>query len=152
MSVNDNLQDAEGKNNLEVSENKSIENQVEDQIENIEAEVVNEIPKENQEDVKVIPIDDSIEEIEASNAQDAEDESNEERHKLEDKDYHAMTMSQLNTEFGSLLKHHKIQNISKQVNEIKSEFNSKFDALLDEKKEEFVNDGGNEIDFYIVYP
>jgi len=91
---------------------------------------------------------DHVDEIEASNAEDAEDESNAERHELEDKDYHVMSIDRLVTEFNTLLKHHKIQTISKHVNEIKGEFNSKFSALLDEKKEEFVNDGGNEIDFY----
>ncbi len=92
--------------------------------------------------------DDHVDEIEASNAEDAEDESNAERHELEDKDYHAMTMVQLSSELSSLLKHHKIQTISKHVNEIKGEFNAKFSELIDEKKEEFIADGGNEIDFY----
>ncbi len=144
MSLNDNLQDAEGKNNLEQSESKPIENKVEEVV----SELVEESTTEPHLEVVRESNDESIEEIEASNAQDAEDESNEERHKLEEKDYHAMTMPQLNKEFGGLLKHHKIQNISKQVNEIRSEFKAKFEALLDEKKEEFVNDGGNEIDFY----
>lgn len=92
--------------------------------------------------------DNHVDEIEASNAEDAEDSSNSERHDLEDKDYHAMSMDALVTEFSALLKNHKIQTISKHVNEIKGEFNSKFSALLDEKKEEFINEGGNEIDFY----
>jgi len=59
-----------------------------------------------------------------------------------------MTLDQLVTEFNRLLNHHKIQTISKHVNQIKAEFNSKFSILLDEKKEEFVNEGGNEIDFF----
>ena len=59
-----------------------------------------------------------------------------------------MSMDALVTELGSLLKHHKIQTISKHVNEIKTEFNAKFGALIDEKKEEFVAEGGNVIDFY----
>lgn len=95
-----------------------------------------------------IVAEDHVDEIEASNAEDAEDESNAERHNLEDKDYHAMSMDQLTTEFSALLKHHKIQTISKHVNEIKSEFNAKFGELLDEKKEAFIEEGGNEIDFY----
>ncbi|WP_179020393.1 DUF349 domain-containing protein [Winogradskyella forsetii] len=92
--------------------------------------------------------DNHVDEIEASNAEDAEDESNAERHEVEEKDYHAMSMKELATELNRLLKHHKIQTISKNVNEIKSEFNAKFSELLDEKKEEFIEDGGNEIDFY----
>lgn len=91
---------------------------------------------------------DHVEEIEASNAEDAEDEANAERHEVEEKDYHAMSMQDLATELNRLLKHHKIQTISKHVNEIKAEFNAKFSQLLEEKKEEFINDGGNEIDFY----
>ena len=59
-----------------------------------------------------------------------------------------MSMQALATELNRLLKHHKIQTISKQVNQIKAEFNAKFSELLEEKKEEFIEDGGNEIDFY----
>lgn len=93
-----------------------------------------------------------VEEIEEANAQDAEDETNAERHTLESKDYHAMSMEQLIIEFENLLKSHKIQNIKTQVDEIKSEFNSKFDAVVEEKKEEFLSEGGNEIDFYYASP
>lgn len=89
-----------------------------------------------------------VDEIEESNAEDAEDESNAERHEVEEKDYHAMTMEEMTAEISRLLKNHKIQTISKHVNEIKTEFNAKFSELLDEKKEEFIADGGNEIDFY----
>lgn len=97
-------------------------------------------------------VDAHVEEIEEANAEDAEDESNAERHTLESKDYHAMSMEQLIIEFEHLLTSHKVQNIKTQVDEIKSEFNSKFDAIVDEKKEEFISEGGNEIDFYYASP
>jgi hypothetical protein len=93
-----------------------------------------------------------VDEIEESNAEDAEDESNVGRHALEDKDYHAMSMEQLVNEFEKLLKHQKVQTIKLHVGEIKSEFDSKFSEILEEKKEEFLNDGGNEIDFYYSSP
>lgn len=93
-----------------------------------------------------------VEEIEEANAEDAEDESNAERHELESKDYHAMSMEQLTSELEHLLENNKIQNIKSQVDEIKTEFNAKFDAVLDEKKEEFLSEGGNEIDFYYSSP
>ena len=93
-----------------------------------------------------------VEEIEESNAEDAEDETNAERHEVESKDYHAMTMEQLVDEFEALLKDKKIQTIKSQVDDIKSEFHSKFGELLDEKKEEFLSEGGNEIDFYYTTP
>lgn len=138
-------------NNETVSE---VEQTTEVESEDIKVSEKIEAEKETEETVKAekveekVEIEDHVDEIEASNAEDAEDESNAERHELEDKDYHAMTMDQLVTEFNTLLKHHKIQTISKHVNEIKGEFNAKFSALIDEKKEEFVADGGNEIDFY----
>jgi hypothetical protein len=93
-----------------------------------------------------------VEEIEESNAEDAEDEENAERYTLEAKDYHAMSMEQLSIELEQLVANHKVQNIKTQVEDIKSEFNSKFDALLDEKKEEFLSEGGNEIDFHYSSP
>lgn len=93
-----------------------------------------------------------VEEIEEANAEDAEDATNAERHEVESKDYHAMTMEQLVDELETLISDKKIQTIKSQVDEIKSEFHSKFDELLDEKKEEFLSEGGNEIDFYFTTP
>ena len=93
-----------------------------------------------------------VDEIEESNAEDAEDESNSERHNLEGKDYHALSMEQLVEEFENLLKHQKVQTIKHLVGEIKSEFDSKFSEILEEKKEEFLSEGGNEIDFYYSSP
>ena len=136
MSQNDNLQDADGKKEVEAIEIETTPTQNEDDTTTSET-----ILEENE-------LDSHVEEIESSNAEDAEDESNAERHTLEEKNYHAMGMDDLVSEFEKLLKNHKIQTISSHVNEIKSEFNSKYAALLDEKKEQFITDGGNEIDFY----
>ena len=63
-----------------------------------------------------------------------------------------MSMEKLTEEFEWLLKNKKIQTIKSHVDEIKSEFNSKFSEILEEKKEEFLADGGNEIDFYYSSP
>ena len=41
-----------------------------------------------------------VDEIEAENAEDAEDESNVERHEVEEKDYHAMSMQDLESRTG----------------------------------------------------
>lgn len=91
---------------------------------------------------------DHVGSIAAANAEDSEDETNAERHDIEDIDYHALSLEELVKAFESLLASRKIQTIRKPVNEIKSEFNQKYNALYEEKKEEFINDGGNEIDFY----
>ncbi|WP_400080396.1 DUF349 domain-containing protein [Winogradskyella sp. R77965] len=173
MSEIDNLPEADGKSEVESKETtittekttkvenkndvESTPKKVVDETEVVE-ETTNEVEREIEDTKEAKQVeseseiedtkDDHVDEIEASNAEDAEDESNAERHTVEEKDYHVMTMDQLVTEFNRLLKHHKIQTISKHVNEIKGEFNAKFGQLLDEKKEEFINDGGNEIDFY----
>lgn len=170
MSENDNLQEADGKKEVESQETTPTQETTTEVEAKTETEVEQDVNAQSEEVVHTEEkvetnseteqaeaeekpeaentSEDHVDEIEASNAEDAEDESNAERHELEDKDYHAMTMDQLVTEFNKLLKHHKIQTISKHVNEIKGEFNAKFSELLDEKKEEFVADGGNEIDFY----
>jgi len=144
MSENDNLQEADGKKEVVSNETtptqettSNVETEITSTDEALEIETKTDSTKDNH-----------VEEIEASNAEDAEDESNAERHEVEEKDYHAMTMDELTTEISRLLKNHKIQTISKHVNEIKTEFNAKFSELLDEKKEEFIAEGGNEIDFY----
>jgi ribosomal protein L17 len=167
MSENDNLHEADGKIET-VTEEKTTTKETTLNVEETSkdeaptkkvnpsepehihtATEASEINEDKEPTDKEDPSDDKhVDEIEASNAEDAEDESNAERHDVEEKDYHAMSMDQLVTELNRLLKHHKIQTISKHVNQIKSEFNAKFEELLDEKKEEFINDGGNEIDFY----
>ncbi|WP_282043988.1 DUF349 domain-containing protein [Winogradskyella flava] len=166
MSENDNLQDADGKNEVEIKDptlkeesTLEVENTSKDKAKDIvESESVSteDTRSENTSQAEIdtesktntSKEDKHVDEIEAENAEDAEDESNVERHEVEEKDYHAMSMQDLATELNRLLKHHKIQTISKQVNQIKAEFNAKFSQFLEEKKEEFVNDGGNEIDFY----
>lgn len=89
-----------------------------------------------------------VDSIEASNAEDAEDESNNERHELQEKDYHTLSMDELVNEFEGLIAGRKIQTIKKHIDDIRNEFNQKYKELFEEKKEEFINDGGNEIDFY----
>ncbi len=96
--------------------------------------------------------DEVIAEIEDSNAEDAEDEGNKERHTIVHKEYDTMSLEALAIELERLLKHQKVQAIKSHVDAINSEFKTKFQALIDEKKEDFINDGGNEIDFYYASP
>lgn len=179
MSEQDNLQNADGKQELDIPQEEATQNQsestdvkVEDvkedmenaqEAETVETDKNSSIEEENsaqqEETVESTSNDDAepqkeqedhVDEIEASNAEDAEDESNAERHELEAKDYHSMSMEQLVNELESLVNNQKIQTIKSHVDDIKSEFHSKFDALVEEKKEEFINDGGNPIDFYFT--
>jgi hypothetical protein len=96
--------------------------------------------------------DEVLNEIEESNAEDAEDEGNKDRHTIEVKEYDSMSLEALAIELEKLLKNEKVQAIKKHVDSINQEFKTQFQALIDEKKEEFLNDGGNEIDFYYSSP
>lgn len=140
MSDTNKLSEAEGinennssENSLELNENQQI-NETSTQVETVD---------EN---------DDLINEIEESNAEDAEDEGNKDRHKIEVKAYDTMSLEALTIEFEKLVNTEKVQAIKSHVNSINSEFKTKFQALLDEKKEDFLNEGGNEIDFYYASP
>lgn len=88
-----------------------------------------------------------LEEIDESNAEDAEDADNHHRHVIPVLDYHEMSMENLTGEFQKLVKNEKVQAIKKHVDGIKHEFDLKFQEFLERKKEEFVANGGNEIDF-----
>ncbi len=93
-------------------------------------------------------VDDAVhDEIDESNAEDAEDTDNHHRHQIPVLDYHAMSMENLVGELQKLVRNEKVQAIKKHVDDIKSEFDLKFQDFLEHKKEEFVSNGGNEIDF-----
>lgn len=96
--------------------------------------------------------DNVLNEIEKSNAEDAEDEGNKDRHNIEVKAYDTMSLEALAIELERLLKTEKVQAIRNHVSQINAEFKTKYQALVDEKKEEFINNGGNEIDFYYSSP
>lgn len=86
-------------------------------------------------------------EIDASNAEDAEDQDTEKRHNIPMPDYHGMHMENLVGELQRLVKNEKVQAIKKHVDAIKEEFNLKFQDFIEQKKEDFLSNGGNEIDF-----
>ena len=90
---------------------------------------------------------DVLEEIDDSNAEDAEDKDNHHRHHIPILDYHSMPMENLVGELQRLVKNEKIQAIKKHVDGIKYEFDLKFQDFLEHKKEEFISHGGNELDF-----
>ncbi|MCZ6594425.1 MAG: DUF349 domain-containing protein [Bacteroidetes bacterium] len=96
------------------------------------------VAKENDEDEEVTSSDD--------------DEHHEETEAEEEIDYHALSKEQLITEFQKLLKDNSIQKIKNDVEEIKTEFNAKFEDELESSKGEFLAKGGNIIDFYYTTP
>ncbi|MGB7393391.1 MAG: DUF349 domain-containing protein [Pricia sp.] len=86
-------------------------------------------------------------EIDDENAEDAEDTDNERRHSIPTSDYESMSMENLVGELQKLVRNEKVQAIKKHVDGIKYEFDQKFDAFLEGKKEKFIESGGSEIDF-----
>jgi len=96
--------------------------------------------------------DEVLNEIEESNAEDAEDEGNKDRHTIEVKEYDSMSLEALAIELEKLVQGQKVQAIKSHVDGINAEFKTKHQALVEEKKEEFLNEGGNEIDFYYASP
>lgn len=171
MPENDNLQDADGKNEVEikdttpeptdkattakstdattaVSEPETIVGTTESPIDSKVSESSETIESDENNSEVSASEEAHVSAIEDANAESAEEEPHPESQQLEHKDYKSMSMDLLVLEFEKLLKTHKIQHISKHINSIKSEFNSKYAALLEQKKEEFLADGGNLIDFY----
>ena len=146
MPQTDNLQKADGTELNKNTDNTSVKTHLENQEnskQNIENTSNNLLEKND---------DQIINEIEATNAEDAEDSGHLERHSIEVKEYEKMSLDSLVIEFEKLLKNEKVQAIKAHVEGIKNEFNIKYSTLLEEKKSEFISDGGNEIDFYYTTP
>lgn len=164
MSDTNNLQNAEGVDNSNLNENNVSTEPKETTTEELKVEAqetaatsqeVTEAKSDEQ--IETTPSTDSaddevINEIEESNAEDAEDEGNKDRHTIAEKEYDTMSLEALAIELEKLLKNEKVQAIRSHVDKINGVFKAKFQALIDEKKEEFVNNGGNEIDFYYSSP
>lgn len=88
------------------------------------------------------------ENIDTPSAKTTRDLDNESKHTVSIPDYHAMPMEKLVDELQRLMKKEDLQAIGKQVSALKREFGQKFQALLEQKKEEFIADGGDPIDFH----
>src|SRR5690625_933454 len=81
----------------------------------------------------------------------SEDEENEdvedEYHGILVKDYDEMNLDALGEELERLLKDHKVREIRQHVRDIKAEFDLKFGKEREERKQAFLDEGGNIIDF-----
>lgn len=145
MSEIDNLQKADGpEKNSQINESANNE----EPTSNSNMEPSHDKPNESISDGH----DEILNEIDDSNAEDAEDEGNKDRHTIELKEYDKMSLEALTAELERLVKNEKVQAIKNHVDAIKREFDSQFNDLLEEKKSDFLSDGGNEIDFYYTSP
>ena len=102
---------------------------------------------------KAIEDEEEEEEEEEEEVASSEDEEEEEDHEEKaQKDYSTLSEKELVAELDRLLKTKKIQELKHDVEEIRSEFNNKFNEELEHKKEEFLAEGGNIIDFHYTTP
>lgn len=93
------------------------------------------------------------EEEEEEEVSSSDDEHEEETQEVEEeKDYHSLSKKELVAELKELLNTKPVQQIKNEVEEIRSEFNAKFNEELEHEKEEFLANGGNIIDFHYTTP
>ncbi|WP_417355725.1 DUF349 domain-containing protein [Flavobacterium sp.] len=82
----------------------------------------------------------AVEAIEDSNAEDSEDDSASERHNIPMQNYEAFSMDKLTDELEKLVAHEKVMSVKEHVEEIKKEFYSKYNHLIEEKRDEYSHD------------
>lgn len=92
----------------------------------------------------------AVNEVESNLAEDSEKEPVKEA--VPEVDYNALDLDALTLALEKLIKNNPVQQIKVQAENIKTAFNKKFGALLTEKKEAFLADGGNIIDFQFNSP
>lgn len=115
------------------------------------AQITESVDQESEkEDAESSENQEAVDEVETQMAEDAE--KDEEKGEIPLKDYSKLDLESLVSELEKLLKNHPVQHINKHVSGIKSSFNKKFGKLLAEKKEAFLAEGGNSIDFQFSSP
>lgn len=87
----------------------------------------------------------AVNEVENEVANEAE--KADEKHQIPMLDYASMELSTLVDELKKLLGSYQIQQLKSNIDSLKNAFNTKFGDLLAEKKEVFLSEGGNLIDF-----
>ncbi len=92
----------------------------------------------------------AIDEIENMTAENLE--KNEKKEEVPMLDYDSMELEELASELEKIIKKHPVQRIKNNAEAIKNAFNVKFSNLLSEKKEAFLAEGGNSIDFQFSSP
>ena len=95
--------------------------------------------------------DEALKEIENSVAENAENRESKQE-ETPAVDYSEFTLEKLTEELKNTIANNSVQKIKTQVDAIKNAFNKKFGALLAEKKEAFLAEGGNSIDFQFSSP
>ena len=97
----------------------------------------NETPTDPEEADSLAKKQQALNEIEASNAEEHEDETLKARHEIPMQDYDTLSMEVLTDELQKLVTNEKVMSIRDHVEEIKKAFLSKYNHFIEEKKEEF---------------
>ena len=136
---NDNLQDADGKLEIDANDTAQIDSATETKIldsESVSDEVINENNTEstlNIEDSHKVALDD----IANSNAEESEDETIKQRTDIPMQDYHTFALDALVDELKKLVNTDNVMSAKDHIEEIKKSFLLQYSHLLEEKKEEF---------------
>jgi hypothetical protein len=136
---NDNLQDADGKPGIEVSDSTQ-ENAVEAAVsENaVDSETsVNGAALENTAETTETTHQTALDAITNSNAEESEDETLKDRHDIPMQDYDTFSMDALVDELKKLISTDKVMSVKDHIEEIKKSFLLQYNHLIEEKKEEF---------------
>lgn len=92
----------------------------------------------------------AMDEIDESLAEDSV--SDKEETTIDKVDYSKLDLDELVVELEKLIKNHPIQSIKNQVEAVRSTFSERFGKMLAKKKAEFLESGGNSIDFQFSSP
>ncbi len=151
MTTLDNLQDADG---ISEKQNNTENETPKEELENVEKQQDSQIEKEVElsESKSVEQTPESLEETTEVQDEDVDLAKIEEINKEKDINYEDLSLESLISEFEQLLKNDDIYSIRPKINTIKKVFNQKFSIILNEKKEAFLAEGGNSIDFSFDSP
>ncbi|CAN1523193.1 Protein of unknown function DUF349 [Flavobacteriaceae bacterium] len=140
--MNDNLQEADGKIANELQETIHSEvpaQEVNEQSNSVSGESVIGTDAETVVSSNVVANENQnvLDAIADSNAEESEDETLKERHDIPMLDYDALPMEKLVDELKNLVTNEKVMSVKEHVEEIKKAFLTKYNHLLEEKREEF---------------
>jgi len=103
--------------------------------------------KKNDDVIEVVEAPEVSEEAAAVKEQEKVPEKKKEKGEIPNIDFSKLSLEELADTLEKLLNDFSVNDIKEQFESIKKDFNAKFSTLIAEKKEEFIKEGGNEIDF-----
>src|SRR5690606_6319603 len=110
---------------------------------NDEANIISLTPEQLADDTLIVEDnsallkDDAMDSISDAHAEESEDETLKDRHDVPMLDYDNMDMEQLNEELAKLVPVEKVMSVKEHVENIRHAFFSKYNQLIEDKREEF---------------